>query len=331
MEENDKEEKPIDLMQEEDSLLVKTMTAIKEEVGKKLIGQTDLIEMISVALFCEGHVLIEGVPGLAKTLAAKLMAKVVDVGFTRIQFTPDLMPSDIIGTTIFNAKTREFEFKKGPIFNNIILIDEVNRAPAKTQSALFEAMEERQVTVDGISYPMDSPFIVLATQNPVEHEGTYKLPEAQLDRFLFKLTINYPSLEEEVKLLRAAMDPSLFNNLESVKPILSKKKLADFKKQIDGVRVEDNIIEYIAEISDNTRGSNQLLLGASPRASIGILMASKAIAAINGRDFVTPDDVQKSLFEVLKHRLILTPEKEIEGITTDQIIKEIVEQIEVPR
>jgi len=221
---------------EKESALMNKIEAIKEESSKKLIGQTELIEMILAALFSEGHILIEGVPGLAKTFAAKLLTKVIDLGFSRIQFTPDLMPSDIIGTTVFNTKSREFEFKKGPIFNNLILIDEVNRAPAKTQSALFEAMEERQVTVDGVTYQMPEPFLVLATQNPVEHEGTYKLPEAQLDRFLFKVNVNYPQIEQEVEILKAATDRTLFNDLSGVKKVLTLSEFTDFKSQVNAVK-----------------------------------------------------------------------------------------------
>jgi len=315
----------------QETALMKKVELLNQEVATKLIGQEDLVERMTIALFCNGHALIEGVPGIAKTLAAKLFTKVLDVGFSRIQFTPDLMPSDIIGTSIYNSKTGEFEFKKGPIFSNIILIDEVNRAPAKTQSALFEAMEERQVSVDGITYKLPDPFMVLATQNPVEHEGTYKLPEAQLDRFLFKIDIEYPSLEEEIQILQAATTPLEFYNLDKIKPILSSSDIETFKKTIAAVKVEGNLLRYIAQLTDTTRGSNQLFLGASPRASIGILMASKALAAINGRDFVTPEDIKDSLSPILKHRLILTPEKEIEGITVDQIIDEIIEQVEIPR
>jgi MoxR-like ATPase len=314
-----------------ETALMKKVEQLNAEIATKLIGQNDLVEKMTIALFCNGHALIEGVPGIAKTLAAKLFTKVLDVGFSRIQFTPDLMPSDIIGTSIYNTKTGEFEFKKGPIFSNIILIDEVNRAPAKTQSALFEAMEERQVSVDGTTYKLPDPFMVLATQNPVEHEGTYKLPEAQLDRFLFKIDIAYPDLEEEIQILQAALNPKEFYSLENVKPVLSAKDIADFKTTIGQVKVEANLLKYIAQITEVTRGSNQLFLGASPRASIGILMASKALAAINGRDFVTPEDIKECLSPILKHRLILTPEKEIEGITIDQIIDEIVEQVEIPR
>ena len=315
----------------QETALMKKVETLYQEVATKLIGQEDLVEKMTIALFCNGHALIEGVPGIAKTLAAKLFTKVLDVGFSRIQFTPDLMPSDIIGTSIYNTKTGEFEFKKGPIFSNIILIDEVNRAPAKTQSALFEAMEERQVSVDGITYKLPDPFMVLATQNPVEHEGTYKLPEAQLDRFLFKIDIAYPSLEEEIQILQAATSPLEFYSLEKIKPILTSSDIETYKETIAAVKVESNLLKYIAQLTETTRGSNQLFLGASPRASIGILMAAKALAAINGRDFVTPEDIKESLSPILKHRLILTPEKEIEGITVDQIIDEIIEQVEIPR
>ena len=325
MEENETPIGPVE------SPLMLKIEALNKEISTKLIGQHDLVEKMVIALFCNGHALIEGVPGIAKTLAAKLFTRVIDAEFSRIQFTPDLMPSDIIGTSIFNAKTGEFEFKKGPIFSNIILIDEVNRAPAKTQSALFEAMEERQVSVDGITYPLPTPFLVLATQNPVEHEGTYKLPEAQLDRFLFKINIDYPNLKEEIQILKAATDPAHFHNLHEIKPILNKVEIDSFRTAINSIKIEANLLKYIAQITEITRGNNQLFLGASPRASIGILMASKAVAAINGRDFVTPEDIQQCLVPVLRHRLILTPEKEIEGITIEQIIKEIIEQVEIPR
>lgn len=328
--EENTEDPTVDFAPKQSALMTK-VEELNQEIATKLIGQDDLVEKMVVALFCNGHALIEGVPGIAKTLAAKLFTKVLDVDFSRIQFTPDLMPSDIIGTSIYNTKTGEFEFKKGPIFSNIILIDEVNRAPAKTQSALFEAMEERQVSVDGITYPLPAPFMVLATQNPVEHEGTYKLPEAQLDRFLFKIDINYPSLEEEIAILNAATQPAAFYSLDSIRTILKPEEIKTFKQEIAKVKIEPNLLKYIAQITDLTRGSNQLFLGASPRASIGILMAAKALAAINGRDFVTPEDIKDSLSPILKHRLILTPEKEIEGTTLEQIIDEIIEQVEIPR
>lgn len=321
----------IDQLKKQETELVQKMNVIQAEVSKKLIGNQGLVEMIMNAIICRGHVLLEGVPGVAKTLTARIIAKVFNVNFSRIQFTPDLMPSDIIGTSVFNAKTTEFEFKKGPIFSNIVLIDEVNRAPAKTQSALFEAMEERQVTVDGITYKLEEPFFVIATQNPVEHEGTYKLPEAQLDRFMLKLNVPYPSLEDEIKILEAALQPKLFNSLEDINAILNAADLVRLQDIVQKVEVNPSILKYIAELSDITRGSSQLYLGASPRASISILNSSKTVAAINGRDFVTPQDVQDSLVNVLRHRLILSAEKEIEGVTVEEVITEIIEQVEVPR
>ena len=301
------------------------------EVSKKLIGQNHLIELVMTAILSDGHVLIEGVPGVAKTYAAKLMARVLDISFSRIQFTPDLMPSDVTGTNIFNPKEADFEFKRGPLFSNIILIDEINRAPAKTQAALLESMEERQVTADGTTYELAPPFIVLATQNPVEHEGTYKLPEAQLDRFLFKIEVDYPSLEEEVKLLEEVSNMRITNDLSDVKAVVSKEELIDFKKLVWQIRVESHLLEYIAKLVENTRENPDLYLGASPRASIGILNASKALAALRGRDFITPDDIREVTIPVLNHRIVLSPEREMEGTKTNQIIKEIIEQIEVPR
>ncbi|RLD24461.1 MAG: magnesium chelatase [Bacteroidetes bacterium] len=301
------------------------------EISKKLIGQNRLVEMIMTAILSDGHVLIEGVPGVAKTHAAKLIAKVLDVEFTRIQFTPDLMPSDVTGTNIFNPKEVDFEFKKGPIFSNIVLIDEINRAPAKTQAALLESMEERQITADGKTYKLDSPFIVLATQNPVEHEGTYKLPEAQLDRFLFKIEVDYPKHEEEVKILVEVANLRISNDLSDVKAIISKEELMDFKNLVTQVIVEPHLLEYIVKLVENTRENPDLYLGASPRASIGILNGSKALAALRGRDFITPDDIREVTIPVLNHRVALSPEREMEGTKTNQIIEEIINKIEVPR
>lgn len=326
-----KEESALDQLKKLDTELVQKMELIQQEIAKKLIGHNHLVEMIMNALICRGHVLLEGVPGVAKTLTARLIAKSINVGFSRIQFTPDLMPSDIIGTSVFNTKTAEFEFKKGPIFSNIILIDEVNRAPAKTQSALFEAMEERQVTVDGVTYKLEEPFFVIATQNPVEHEGTYKLPEAQLDRFMFKLNVPYPKLDDEIKILEAALQPTVFNNLDDVEVVLKPAELKKLQDIVQQVEVKPSILKYIAEIAETTRGSGQLYLGASPRASISILNSAKTIAGFRGRNFVTPQDVQDSLSNVLKHRLILSAEKEIEGVTVEDVISEIIEQVEVPR
>ncbi|MBC31343.1 MAG: magnesium chelatase [Muricauda sp.] len=308
-----------------------TVESIKQELAKVIVGQQDFIELLIVSMLVDGHVLIEGVPGIAKTITAKLFAKTLDTGFSRIQFTPDLMPSDILGTSIFNVKNSEFEFKKGPIFSNVILIDEINRAPAKTQSALFETMEERQATVDGTTYPMGNPFMVLATQNPIEQEGTYALPEAQLDRFLFKIKVDYPSVEEEVQIIQTHHERKGKNAEENIEVVLKSKKLDEFKKQIHDVVVEKKIVRYIADIIANTRNHPHLYLGASPRASIAVMYVSKAFAAITGRDFVTPEDVKKALTPVLNHRIILTPEREMEGMTTESVVNMIAESVEVPR
>lgn len=311
--------------------LSEKINKIRGEIGKKLVGQRALVDLILTGILADGHLLIEGVPGVAKTYTAKLLARVMDVSFSRIQFTPDLMPSDVTGTNIFNTKLSEFEFKKGPIFGSVVLIDEINRAPAKTQAALFECMEERQVSLDGQTYIMDFPFIVLATQNPIEHEGTYKLPEAQLDRFLFKIDVMYPSAEEEVAILEGVSNQVITNKLDDIKPVLKKSELKKFRDLTQQVRIDKHLLTYIAQVVENTRSNANLYLGASPRASIGILNASKAHAAINGRDFVTPDDIRTVTYPVLSHRVVLTPEREMEGLKTLDIIKEIIEQIEVPR
>ncbi|MEN8249291.1 MAG: MoxR family ATPase [Bacteroidota bacterium] len=313
------------------SALTAKYAEINDTISKKLIGQPRLIELIMTAILADGHVLIEGVPGVAKTFAAKLMAKALDLDFSRIQFTPDLMPSDVIGTNIFNPKNIEFEYKKGPIFANIILIDEINRAPAKTQAALFESMEERQVTIDGNAYALDVPYIVLATQNPVEHEGTYKLPEAQLDRFLFKIEVDYPTLENEVRILEEVSNLNISNDLSDIKPVISKAEIAEFKATIRQVKAEPDLLNYIARLVENTRQNPDLFLGASPRASIGILNSSKALAALRGRDFITPDDIREVTIPVLNHRVVLSPEREMDGTKTKQIIQEIIDRVEVPR
>lgn len=326
----EKSEKSIPDFEKETPLVV-AVNKIKHEVGKKLVGQQNLVELIIAGILADGHILIEGVPGIAKTFTAKLLSKVLDTGFNRIQFTPDLMPSDVTGTNIYNMRQSEFEFKKGPIFSNIVLIDEINRAPAKTQAALFECMEEQQVTIDGTSYPLAFPFIVLATQNPVEHEGTYKLPEAQLDRFLFKIEVDYPKLEEEIEILERVSTKKISSDLSDVLKILNTTELKELREAVRNVRVEKNLLKYIASLVENTRENPQLFLGASPRASIGILNASKALAAMKGRDFITPDDIRQATYPVLSHRVVLTPEKEMEGISTKEVIKDIIEEIEVPR
>lgn len=313
------------------SQLNEVINQVKNEIAKIVVSQDKMIELLLTGLLCEGHVLIEGVPGVAKTLTSKLLAKIIHTGFSRIQFTPDLMPVDVLGTSVFNPDSASFEFKRGPVFSNIILIDEINRAPAKTQSALFEVMEERQVTIDGRTYPMEFPFLVLATQNPIEQEGTYRLPEAQLDRFLFKIIVDYPTLENEIEILTNQQSVDVAGLLDSVKPIVSQSDLIHFKSVVHEVTVERGLIEYIARIVQATRNNSSLFLGASPRASLAILKSAKATAALKGRSFVTPEDIVEMTMPVLRHRLILTPEKEMEGITPDELIKQIVTEIEVPR
>ena len=313
------------------SALNEAVNQIRNVLGNIIIGQKQVIDFLIVGLLADGHILIEGVPGVAKTLSAKLLAKSIDAQFSRVQFTPDLMPSDVLGTPIFNTKTGDFEFRKGPIFGNIILVDEINRAPAKTQSALFEVMEERQVTIDGHTYIMDEPFMVLATQNPIEQEGTYRLPEAQLDRFLFKIEVKYPSLEEETAILMA--QHTLVNKtlLNEVKPVLSVKQIQEARAIIRNLFVEPKLLEFIAKIVNETRNNSSLYLGASPRASLAIVHSAKAFAAIQNRDFVTPDDIIAVAGPVLAHRILLSPEKEMEGLTTSDIVSQIIKKIEVPR
>lgn len=311
--------------------LQNAVSKIKEQLAKVVIGQEEFIELLVVSLLSKGHVLIEGVPGVAKTVTAKLLSKTVATEFNRIQFTPDLMPSDVLGTSVLNMKTSEFEFKAGPIFSNLVLIDEINRAPAKTQAALFEAMEERQITIDGNEYKMKPPFMVLATQNPIEQEGTYALPEAQLDRFFFKINVGYPNLEEEVKIIQTFNERKGKQPEQMIESVISEKELLEYEAKIYDVLVEGKIVRYIAEIIASTRNHPHLYLGASPRASLAILMAAKAFAAINGRDFVIPEDIKKSVYPVLRHRIILTPEREMEGMTTDKVIDMIIQSVEVPR
>jgi MoxR-like ATPase len=304
---------------------------VKKEIATVIVGHEQLVDLLLMALLANGHVLIEGVPGVAKTLTAKLLAKTIDAEFKRIQFTPDLMPSDIIGTSVFNAKTTNFEFRKGPLFANIVLTDEINRSPAKTQSALFEAMEERQITVDGTTHKLDEPFMVLATQNPIEQEGTYRLPEAQLDRFLFKVNVDYPTLENETIMLMNFHTNKEKMDASKIKTLLNKTSIAELKNIVSKVIVEDNLVKYIAQIVHATRKNAALFLGASPRASIAILNTAKANACLQSRDFVTPEDIKYVCFPVLRHRVILTPEKEMEGIHVDTVIQQILDKVEVPR
>lgn len=311
--------------------LKSSVEAIRHELAKVIVGQDDFVKLLIVGLLTDGHVLIEGVPGIAKTITSKLFAKSIDTEFSRIQFTPDLMPSDVLGTSILKADQSDFEFKKGPIFSNIVLIDEINRAPAKTQAALFEVMEEQQITMDGKEYKMPPPFMVIATQNPIEQEGTYALPEAQLDRFLFKLKIDYPNLEEEVQILKLQHHRKSGLALDQIETVMTVETLLKFRDQIHDIVVEDKIFDYIAEIVLQTRKHPHLLLGGSPRASLSILKVAKAFAAIQGRDFVTPEDVKSSLKPTLNHRIILSPEKEMEGTTPEQVIDLIQKSVEIPR
>lgn len=313
------------------SVVANSIAKIKNEVRKVIVGQEAMVELLLASILADGHVLIEGVPGVAKTLTSKVLARTISADFSRIQFTPDLMPSDVTGVSVFNQKTSEFDFKKGPIFSNIVLIDEINRAPAKTQAALFEVMEERQITVDGNTYLMDPPFMILATQNPIDQEGTYKLPEAQLDRFLFKIVVRYPQAEEEFLILKDAHLNGSRADLSKVAAVLSKQEIKETREAVQKVHVEDHLIRYITSIIQETRNNASLYLGASPRASVAILRASKAIAAIRGRDFVTPEDIQEVTSPVLEHRVVVTAEKEMEGTTVSDVLKQIIKKIEVPR
>jgi len=311
--------------------LTETIHNIKREIAKVIVGQENMIHLLVVALLADGHVLIEGVPGVAKTLTAKLLARCLDVPFSRIQFTPDLMPSDVIGTSVFNPQTTNFSFRKGPVFGQLILIDEINRAPAKTQAALFEVMEERQISYDGTTYKMDEPFMVCATQNPIEHEGTYRLPEAQLDRFLIKIIVPYPSAQDEIGILKMANMAHVNELLLSVEKVITGNQVMQYRRLVNSIHVEEKVLQYIADIVQETRNNTGLFLGASPRASIAILNCAKASAALNGRDFVTPDDIIEVLSPVLSHRIIVTPEKEMEGANSADVLTEIVKKIEVPR
>lgn len=311
--------------------LTETIHNIKREIAKVIVGQENMIHLLMVALLADGHVLIEGVPGVAKTLTAKLLARCLDVPFSRIQFTPDLMPSDVIGTSVFNPQTANFSFRKGPVFGQLILIDEINRAPAKTQAALFEVMEERQISYDGSTYKMDEPFMVCATQNPIEHEGTYRLPEAQLDRFLIKIIVPYPTAQDEIGILKMANTAHVNELLLSVEKVITGNQVIHYRRLVNSIHVEEKVLQYIADIVQETRNNTGLFLGASPRASIAILNCAKASAALNGRDFVTPDDIIEVLSPVLSHRIIVTPEKEMEGANSADVLTEIVKKIEVPR
>lgn len=311
--------------------LNKAVEDIRNQIKKVIIGQDEMVKLILTAMLADGHVLIEGVPGIAKTLTAKLIARSLHAGFSRVQFTPDLMPSDVLGTPVFDPAINGFDFKKGPVFSNIILIDEINRAPAKTQSALFEIMEERQATIDGKTYLMEEPFMVLATQNPIEHEGTYRLPEAQLDRFLFKIVVPYPSEEEELQILNRFHELGNTVVMDQVKPVLDALQLNEIKKQVKTLVIEEKLLQFIARLVHQTRHHKSIYLGASPRASLAIMNASKALAALQGRDFVTPEDILDVVKPVLRHRIILTPDKEMEGVSEDEVIRQIIHSMDIPR
>ncbi|WP_293900342.1 AAA family ATPase [Sphingobacterium sp. UBA5670] len=313
------------------SVLFDKMTQVKSEVKKVIVGQDQLIDMLLISILASGHSLIEGLPGVAKTLSAKLIAKTIHSEFKRIQFTPDLMPSDVTGSSILDLKSNEFEFRKGPIFANIVLIDEINRAPAKTQAALFESMAEQQVSVDGTTYRLPAPFVVFATQNPIEHEGTYRLPEAQLDRFLFKINVDYPELEQELEILKEHHAQKALNKEDQVQAVVSASEILEFQKLIKSIFVHEELLTYIAQVIIKTRTNPSLTLGASPRASIALLESAKASAAVSGRDFVTPEDIRRVAAAVLGHRVMLTPEREMEGFTTAYVIDQIINSVEIPR
>jgi len=304
---------------------------IQKEIRKVIVGQDKMVQLLVASLLSGGHVLIEGNPGLAKTLTARLLAKCLNVDFSRVQFTPDLMPSDVLGTNIFNLKTSEFEFKQGPVFSNIVLIDEINRSPAKTQSALFELMEERQVSMDGVTYPMSEPFMIIATQNPVDMEGTYRLPEAQMDRFLMKINVGYPSLEEETQIIQNYHQHGNRRPLQEIQAVFDAAQIESMKDTVRSIHAEKNMIEFIAQIVHKTRNHRDIYVGASPRASLAILTTAKAIAVMRGRDFVSPDDILYVAVPVLAHRIVITPEKEMEGATAEKVIDIMIKGEEIPR
>lgn len=305
--------------------------ALRDSIAQIIVGQTQATDLLLTSVIARGHVLIEGVPGVAKTLLARVMAQLIDARFSRVQFTPDLMPSDVLGTTVYNMKTGDFNFHPGPVFADVVLADEINRAPAKTQAALFEVMEERQVTVDGTPRAMSDVFTIIATQNPVEQEGTYKLPEAQLDRFLMKITMDYPTTDEEVEILLRHQASAAFTRVDRLEPLLTPADLATLRDAAQQVRVEASLLRYIAEIVDTTRHSKAVYLGASPRAAVAILSSAKAYALLQERDFVTPDDIKTVAPFVMHHRLLLTAEAEMQGYTPLQVAQRLIDKVEVPQ
>lgn len=320
------EEQRLDL-----TLFSEKIEKLRHEIAQVIVGQEQAVDLVLTCVLANGHVLIEGVPGVAKTLLARLIARLVDAQFSRVQFTPDLMPSDVLGTNIFNVKTQEFEFHQGPVFSDIVLVDEINRAPAKTQAALFEVMEERQVSMDGATYPMGELYTILATQNPVEQEGTYRLPEAQLDRFLMKVTMGYPSADDELEILKRHEQRTDLVKLSDVNPVLTKEEVLQLRSYMNDVVIDESLLLYITQIVQQTRSSRAVYLGASPRASVAMLQASKAYALLQGRDFVTPEDIKAVTPSILQHRLVLTAEAEMEGYTAYKVAMKLIDKVEVPK
>ncbi len=324
MEENNADERP-DLSQ-----FSQKVEQLRANMAQVLVGQQNTVDLMLVALLARGHVLLEGVPGVAKTLSAKVLARSLQLDFNRLQFTPDLMPSDVLGTSVYNMQEARFVFKPGPVFSQVVLVDEINRAPAKTQAALFEVMEEGQVTIDGHTHQMREPYLVLATQNPIEQEGTYRLPEAQLDRFFLKVRVDYPQLEEEVEILQRHAHWR-GKPLAAVEAVLDEQSIRQLQAQLPQIRVEKSLLHYIAALVEATRHDPALYLGASPRASIALMQGGRAYAALQGRDYVTPDDVKYLAEPVLAHRVILSPEREIEGLSLGEVVAQLLTRIEVPR
>ncbi len=317
--------------QQDPGPLSELIELVQERIHQVIVGQSLMVEQLLAGLLADGHILIEGVPGVAKTLTAKMLAKLINTRFARIQFTPDLMPSDVLGTSVLNQQAGSFQFRAGPIFSNIVLIDEINRAPAKTQAALFEVMEESQVTIDGLTHKMQSPFMVIATQNPIEHEGTYRLPEAQLDRFMMKIVVGYPSLEEEITILERHDESIMTDILNNIQAVITPEALANARQVIRETHIEPRLIAFIAKIVYETRHDRSIYLGASPRASIAMMQIAKAFSVLKGRNFVIPEDILQAVNPVLRHRISLTPEREMEGATTDDVLKEIIARLEIPR